>query len=253
MVFKRCPRRQTPTSAVGGAGDRGNQISGADKQNSLLHDFLRSQNDNPVSKGRYVGIHSCLQPPLDVKFSIHSFGDNRELDEQQRKEWSQVNGVDAFGECPALLLAIPPILEALGITAETATLAAGSVAAAGGGYVVGSALTAGGATAPLAPGAYYGGGGGGVNAPPAVVVAAMTTAMASRQPGYWPGPAGAAEWGRRNGVGAREGKTRFHKGVKQADPYSGPLDDYSVNPHTGDVQDPEGKSVGNLEDCGSGK
>ena len=164
-----------------------------------------------------------------------------------------VNGVDAFGECPALLLAIPPILEALGITAETATLAAGSVAAAGGGYVVGSALTAGGTTAPLAPGAYYGGGGGGVNAPPAVVVAAMTTAMASRQPGYWPGPAGAAEWGRRNGVGAREGKTRFHKGVKQADPYSGPLDDYSVNPHTGDVQDPEGKSVGNLEDCGSGK
>jgi len=98
MVFKRCPRRQTPTSAVGGAGDRGNQISGADKQNSLLHDFLRSQNDNPVSKGRYVGIHSCLQPPLDVKFSIHSFGDNRELDEQQRKEWSQVNGVDAFVE-----------------------------------------------------------------------------------------------------------------------------------------------------------
>jgi uncharacterized protein RhaS with RHS repeats len=40
---------------------------------------------------------------------------------------------DAYGECP-LLLAIPVILEALGITTETAILAGGSVAAAGIGY-----------------------------------------------------------------------------------------------------------------------
>ncbi len=72
---------------------------------------------------------------------------------------------------------------------------------------------------------------------------------ADRPPGYWPGPSGAAEWGRRNGLGAKEGKRRFHRGVKQKCPESGATDDYLVNPETGDVIDPEGDIVGNLEDA----
>jgi RHS repeat-associated protein len=65
-------------------------------------------------------------------------------------------------------------------------------------------------------------------------------------PGYWPGPQGAAEWGRRNGVGAREGKGRFH-GIKQGCTGSRGTDAYGVNPDTGDVIDPSGDVVGNLD------
>jgi RHS repeat-associated protein len=72
--------------------------------------------------------------------------------------------------------------------------------------------------------------------------------LKDRLPGYWPGDKGAAEWGRRNGVGGKEGKRRFHKGIKQGDHVSGASDDYSTNPDTGDVVDPEGEYVGNLED-----
>jgi hypothetical protein len=78
--------------------DTDRHTADADKQGTLLHNSFRGQNDDPISKGRFVTIHACLQPPLDVMFNIHSFGDNRELDEQQRKEWSRVNGVDAFVE-----------------------------------------------------------------------------------------------------------------------------------------------------------
>jgi hypothetical protein len=49
-------------------------------------------------------------------------------------------------------------------------------------------------------------------------------------------------------VGAAEGRRRFHQGVKQADNMSRPRDDYSVNPETGDVADPEGEIVGNLDE-----
>ena len=67
-------------------------------------------------------------------------------------------------------------------------------------------------------------------------------------PGFWPGDKGSAEWGRRNGVGARDGKGRFH-GVKQGCPGSKPTDNYGVNPATGDVVDPNGDVVGNLWDA----
>jgi hypothetical protein len=56
-------------------------------------------------------------------------------------------------------------------------------------------------------------------------------------PGYWPGPAGAAEWGHRNGVGAREAKNRFHRGVKQNCSGSKPTHVFGVNHATGDVVD----------------
>jgi RHS repeat-associated protein len=70
-------------------------------------------------------------------------------------------------------------------------------------------------------------------------------------PGYLPGPIGAAEWGRKpGGCGAAEGKRRFH-GMKQGDNMSTPPSKYGVNPDTGDVIDPEGESIGNLDDAPS--
>jgi RHS repeat-associated protein len=68
-------------------------------------------------------------------------------------------------------------------------------------------------------------------------------------PGYRDAESGAAEWGKRHGVGAAEGKRRFHKGVKQQCNGSRAKEDYYVNPDTGDVKDSEGNSVGNLEDA----
>jgi RHS repeat-associated protein len=68
-------------------------------------------------------------------------------------------------------------------------------------------------------------------------------------PGVWQGDKGAAEWGRRNGVGQREGKGRFH-GIKQDCGGRG-ADNFGVNPDTGDVYDPEGHVVGNLDDVKS--
>ena len=56
---------------------------------------------------------------------------------------------------------------------------------------------------------------------------------------------GGEEWGRRNGVGAAEGRRRAH-GVKQSDRMSGATDRYTVDPDTGDVFDPEGEHIGNL-------
>ena len=67
-------------------------------------------------------------------------------------------------------------------------------------------------------------------------------------PGFWPADKGAAEWGRRNGFGAREGKGRFH-GIKQSCPGSRATDVFGVNPDTGDVVDPSGELVGNLDEA----
>lgn len=70
-------------------------------------------------------------------------------------------------------------------------------------------------------------------------------------PGVWPADKGAAEWGKRNGVGAREGKGRFH-GVKQGRGSRGrATDNFGVDPDTGDVYDPAGDVVGNLGDVKS--
>jgi RHS repeat-associated protein len=76
---------------------------------------------------------------------------------------------------------------------------------------------------------------------------ALSTGLPS---GYWPGDKGAAEWGRRNGFGAKEGRGRFH-GVKQGCPGSKPTDVFGVNPENGDVVDPEGEVVGNLGEAKS--
>jgi RHS repeat-associated protein len=70
-------------------------------------------------------------------------------------------------------------------------------------------------------------------------------------PGYWSADKGAAEWGRRNNVGAKEGRGRFHQ-IKQKCPGgSKPDESFGVNPVTGDVIDPDGHNVGNLEEVKS--
>jgi RHS repeat-associated protein len=67
-------------------------------------------------------------------------------------------------------------------------------------------------------------------------------------PGFWPGDTGAAEWGRRIGIGAKAGKDRFHRGVKENCPGARGDDDFGVNPDTGEVVDPNGEPAGNLHD-----
>lgn len=76
------------------------------------------------------------------------------------------------------------------------------------------------------------------------------THILARPPGYWPGDKGAEERGRRNGIGATAGRRRFHN-VKGGCPGSRVTDNFSVNPQTCDVLDPEGDVVGNLADAKS--
>nr|WP_330218542.1 RHS repeat-associated core domain-containing protein [Cupriavidus basilensis] len=86
---------------------------------------------------------------------------------------------DPTGKCPMCLALIPPVLEAAGI----------SLADIG----IGSAI-----------------GGGLVALDRWLNPSAQASAF---PPGVWPGDMGSAEWDRRNGVGARDGKGRFH-GIK---------------------------------------
>jgi hypothetical protein len=64
---------------------------------------------------------------------------------------------------------------------------------------------------------------------------------------HWPGDRGAEEWGRRNGIARDEARRKFHE-IKQDDPCSSATDDYRVDPETGNVFDPEGEIIGNLND-----
>jgi RHS repeat-associated protein len=104
---------------------------------------------------------------------------------------------------------------------------------------------------PIIVAAIVDGGATSIIAGSALVVGGAGIWMANNfPPGFWPGDKGAAEWGRRNDVGAREGKGRFH-GIKQGCPGSKATDNYGVNPDTGDVIDPAGDPVGNLGDVKS--
>lgn len=69
-----------------------------------------------------------------------------------------------------------------------------------------------------------------------------------RPQGFWPGDEGAEEWGRRNDIGAAEGRRRFHdiKKGQRGKPGSRARDSCSVNPETGDVIDGSGEDIGNL-------
>lgn len=81
-------------------------------------------------------------------------------------------------------------------------------------------------------------------------LAAQPMQASGLPPGVWPADTGSSEWGRRTGVGAKEGRGRFH-GIKQSCPGSKATDVFGVNPETGDVYDPVGDIVGNLEDVKS--
>jgi hypothetical protein len=56
------------------------------------------------------------------------------------------------------------------------------------------------------------------------------------------------EWGKRHGIGAKAGKDRFHRGVKENCAGARGDDDFGVNPDTGEVVDPNGEPAGNLND-----
>jgi RHS repeat-associated protein len=61
-----------------------------------------------------------------------------------------------------------------------------------------------------------------------------------------PGDKGAEEWGRRHGVDKDEARRRFHD-VKQGDTaHKGGKQDWTVNPDTGDIKDPDGEVHGTL-------
>lgn len=139
----------------------------------------------------------------------------------------------------------------------------GAIGAAGGAFLggIGGAVLGGGAGTLAAPGAGTIAGGIGGADVGAVAGGSLGLAIgaylgdkigdfltnASSLPkGFWPGDKGAEEWGRRNGCGAKEGRRRFHQGVKQNDGFSRPRDVYGVNPETGEVVDPEGEIVGDL-------
>ncbi len=74
------------------------------------------------------------------------------------------------------------------------------------------------------------------------------TMLSNYPPGFWSGDAGAAEWGIRNGYGAKGGKDKFHRGVKEHTPGARGDHDFGVNPDTGEVVDQNGEPVGNLND-----
>jgi RHS repeat-associated protein len=69
-----------------------------------------------------------------------------------------------------------------------------------------------------------------------------------RPPGFWDGEKGAAEWGRRNGIGAKGGKDLFHdiKRGNRRKPGSRANDNCSVNPDTGEILDGQGDHLGDL-------
>lgn len=67
-------------------------------------------------------------------------------------------------------------------------------------------------------------------------------------PGYWPADKGAEEWGRRNGVDKDKARRRFHDIKGGRGSWGRGKENYGVNPDTGDVIDPNGDSVGSLDD-----
>lgn len=73
-------------------------------------------------------------------------------------------------------------------------------------------------------------------------------------PGFMPGDKGAEEWGRRNDIGAKDGRRRFHeiKRKQRGKPGLKAEDNCGVNPETGDIIDGQGQDIGNLHEDGGG-
>jgi len=64
---------------------------------TALYDYSRAQASESIMQGRYISISTCLQPPLEVRFSIHSFGDKRDtISDGETEDWIRAGGLDPF-------------------------------------------------------------------------------------------------------------------------------------------------------------
>ena len=69
----------------------------SDDLGTTLYDYFRGQASDSITRGRYVSISTCLQPPLEVGFNIHSFGDKRDtVTDGEIEDWVRTGGLDAF-------------------------------------------------------------------------------------------------------------------------------------------------------------
>lgn len=50
------------------------------------------------SGDNYLVVNADLHPPAELRFSIHSFGDGKDMSKERQDEWDWVGGVDAFYE-----------------------------------------------------------------------------------------------------------------------------------------------------------
>lgn len=68
-------------------------------------------------------------------------------------------------------------------------------------------------------------------------------------PSHWDMDKGAEEWGRRNNVNPKEASEAAHR-LKNKDPFGKGKDNWGCDPETGNISDPEGEIMGNLNDMG---
>jgi len=64
---------------------------------TALYGFSCAQAADSSTQGRYISISTCLQPPLEVRFNIHSFGNKRRtISDDETDDWVRAGGLDAF-------------------------------------------------------------------------------------------------------------------------------------------------------------
>ena len=82
----------------------------------------------------------------------------------------------------------------------------------------------------------------------AIVAGAVGTwnVLTERPDGAWPADKGAREWDKRKG-GGRKGRDKFHD-TKQNSPWPGGKEEWSVDPSTGEIYDPNGDPNGDPYD-----
>ncbi len=71
--------------------------------------------------------------------------------------------------------------------------------------------------------------------------------LTDRPKGTLPADIGSEVWGKRHGINKDKARKKFHD-IKGDDGLSGADDDLSVDPDSGDVYDPAGDHIGNLND-----
>ena len=74
-----------------------------------LYDYSREQASDTISRGKYISISTCLQPPLEITFNIHSFGDERDtISQENTEDWVRAGGLDAFLDFSLVGYVSPP-------------------------------------------------------------------------------------------------------------------------------------------------